>query len=128
NLEPWKKNTDHPKMVSAIEWALGVMTNPEVADQQRVFRIDNPDVKGLFALPMEADEAKHLDGKHFSWADLQPRWKEFEVEVMRASRKASKTHTPYEQSLVSLINATDSYQRLKLTFGPAVTGDLAAGL
>lgn len=128
NLEPWKANTDHPKMVSATEWALGVMTNPEVADQQRVFRIDNPDVKGLFALPLDPDAAKQFDGKHFSWADLQPRWKEFEVELMRASRKDSKTQTPYEQALNALYSGTEYYRLLKLTFGPAAKGDLAAGL
>ena len=47
---------------------------------------------------------------------------------MRAGRRDSKTLSPYEQTLTSLWEATDAYRRLKLTFGPAATGDLAAGL
>ena len=128
NLEPWKKISEHPKMVTAAEWALEVMTNPEAADKRPVFRIDNPDVKGLFALSMDADPAKLTDGKHYSWADFQPRWKEFQAEVQRASSKDSKLQTAYESALSGLWKATQSYRRLKLTFGPAATGDLATGL
>jgi hypothetical protein len=39
-----------------------------VADTYPVIRIDNPDLKGLLALPMDADSAKQSDGKHFSVA------------------------------------------------------------
>jgi ABC-type transport system involved in cytochrome c biogenesis permease subunit len=128
NFEPWKKVTDHPRIVSATEWAVEVMTNPEVADTRPVFRMDNPDLKGLLGLPMDPSEEKKTDGKHYSWNDLQPRWKEFEVEVMRAGAKNSKVQSAYEQAVVGLWNSTQYYRRLKLTFGPAAKGDLAAGL
>ncbi|HXC99606.1 MAG TPA: cytochrome C biogenesis protein, partial [Verrucomicrobiae bacterium] len=50
NLEPWKRWWQSPKIIPATEWLLGVMTKPEVADTWPVFRIDNPDLKGLLGL------------------------------------------------------------------------------
>src|SRR3954469_19936469 len=64
NLEPWKKWYEKPKIIPATEWILAVMMKPEEADKWAVFRIDNPDVKSLLALPADADQTKQLDGKH----------------------------------------------------------------
>ncbi len=128
NYEPWKDWWEKPKMVTATEWALEAMVSPEIADTRPVIRIDNPDLKGLFDLPAEADKAKQTDGKHFSWAQLQPKWNEFISEVRRASAKEGEKQTPYEQALVRLASGAQAYRKMKLTFGPAAEGDLAAGL
>jgi ABC-type transport system involved in cytochrome c biogenesis permease subunit len=128
NCEPWKSWWEKPKMVTATEWALEVMVQPEVGDARPVIRIDNPDVKGLFDLPQEPDKAKQTDGKHFSWAQLQPKWSEFTSEVRRASAKDGDRQTPYEQALIRLASGAQAYRKMKLTFGPAAGGDLAKGL
>ena len=128
NYEPWKSFLDKPRMASATEWALEAMVSPEVADTRPVIRIDNPDVKGLFDLPQEADPKKQTDGKHFSWAQLQPKWNEFISEVRRASAKEGDKQVPYEQALIRLASGAQAYRKMKLTFGPAAGGDLAAGL
>jgi hypothetical protein len=73
NLEPWKNWWEKPKLISATEWAMLVMMKPAEADAWPVFRVDNPDVKSLLALPMEADAAKHADGKHYSWSQIEPK-------------------------------------------------------
>ncbi|MEQ1852473.1 MAG: cytochrome c biogenesis protein CcsA [Chthoniobacteraceae bacterium] len=128
NYEPWKSFWEKPKIASATEWALEAMVKPEVADTRPVVRIDNPDLKGLFDLPMEADKAKQADGKHFSWSQLQPKWEDFIAETRRASRKEADKQTPYEQALLRLASGATAYRKMKLTFGPAASGDLAAGL
>jgi ABC-type transport system involved in cytochrome c biogenesis permease subunit len=128
NYEPWKSWWEKPKMVSAAEWALEAMVSPEIADMRPVIRIDNPDVKGLFDLPQDANPAKQTDGKHFSWAQLQPKWEEFIAEVRRASAMDAKQQGPYEQALVRLAGGAQAYRKMKLTFGPAAGGDLAKGL
>ncbi len=80
NLEPGKDWYAHPKIISAIEWLLGVMAKPEEADAWPVFRIDNPDVKSLLGLPRDPDSKQNLDGKHFSWAQIQPKLGELQRE------------------------------------------------
>jgi len=128
NFEPWKGGLEKPRMASAIEWALEAMVTPDVADTRPIIRIDNPDVKGLFDLPQQADKEKQTDGKHFSWNQLQPKWAEFISEVRRASAKDGDKQTPYEQALVHLAGGAQAYRKMKLTFGPAAAGDLTAGL
>ena len=127
NYEPWKSFWEKQRIVTATEWALEVMVQPEVGDTRPVIRIDNPDVKGLFDLPQDADASKQTDGKHFSWAQLQPKWSEFISEVRRASAKESDK-TPYEKALVRLASGAQAYRKMKLTFGPASDGDLTKGL
>src|ERR1700760_2847572 len=51
-VAPWESNSEQ---LSAIQWLLEVLTNPAVADTRPVFRIDNPDLKGLLGLPMDAN-------------------------------------------------------------------------
>ena len=128
NYEPWKGAFEKPKLVTATEWALEVMVQPEVGDTRPVIRIDNPDLKGLFDLPHDADAKKHTDGKHFSWSQLQPKWPEFISEVRRASAKDGDKRTPYEQALIHLASGAQAYRKMKLTFGPAAGGDLTKGL
>ena len=128
NYEPWKGGLEKPRLASATEWALEAMVSPAIADTRPVIRIDNPDLKGLFDLPQQADKAKQTDGKHFSWEQLQPKWPEFISEVRRASAKDGDKQTPYEQALVRLAGGAQAYRKMKLTFGPAESGDLAAGL
>jgi ABC-type transport system involved in cytochrome c biogenesis permease subunit len=128
NFEPWKSHFASPKVVTATEWAIEVMMNPAVADTRPVFRIDHPDVKGLFGVPMEASELAQRDGKHYSWVQLQPHWDEFVAEVRRASGVDSKSRSSYEQALIGLWKAAGEYRRLKVTLGPVINGDLAATL
>lgn len=127
NYEPWKSNWDKPRVAEATEWALEVMVKPETADLRPVIRIDNPDLRGFFALPGEPDPARLTDGKHFSWAQLMPRWNEFQVESRRVALKEVGKRTPYEDAVSRLAASARAYQKLKLTFGPAVTGDLKKG-
>jgi ABC-type transport system involved in cytochrome c biogenesis permease subunit len=128
NFEPWKNWWEKPKLISATEWVMLAMMKPEEADAWPVFRIDNPDVKSLLALPMEADDDKHLDGKHYSWKQIDPKLADLRREAERASKKEASTQNHYERALLHLWNSRMIYTRLRNALGPARTGDLEAGL
>lgn len=128
NVEPWKGATEKPQMLSAMEWALELMVKPEIGDTRPVFRIDNPDVKGLFGLPLEPDATKQTDGKHFSWAQLQPRWSKFKEEVANAQKVEDAKRNAYQRGLAQLWKAASSYRQVRMALGPATGGDLDAGM
>ncbi len=127
NLEPWKSN---PRMMSATEWLLNVMTKPDEADRWPEFRIDNPDLKSLLGLPAEPDVSRAMDGKHFSWAQIQPKLDELTKEAERAqkSKEAGQNPGPYDQAVLQLWNAQTLYNQLKSALGPASRGELLADI
>jgi ABC-type transport system involved in cytochrome c biogenesis permease subunit len=128
NLEPWKDWYEKPKIIPATEWLLTVMTKPEVADTWPEFRIDNPDVKGLLALPPDPNKANHLDGKSFSWVQIQPKLSDLERETARAGKIDASKRNPYDQALIKLWNNQEVYNRLKGALGPAATGNLDSAM
>jgi ABC-type transport system involved in cytochrome c biogenesis permease subunit len=124
NLEPWKEWYQKPKIISANEWIVGVMMKSEEADQWPVFRIDNPDVKSLLGLSADPDLAKKLDGKHYSWIQIQPKLADLRREAMRASNVEASKRRPYDQALLKLWNSQKIYNHLKVALGPASGGEL----
>jgi ABC-type transport system involved in cytochrome c biogenesis permease subunit len=132
NLEPWKGFWDNfsnrPKIISATDWAMELAFKPEVGDTRPVFRIDNPDVKSLFALTIEASKEKQTDAKHFSWNDLKPHLGAFKSEARRAFGVKTELRGAYEKSLVELWNAIGAYKQVKFAFGPCATGEFGQGL
>jgi cytochrome c-type biogenesis protein CcsB len=128
NLEPWKAWYENPKIIPATEWLLTVMTKPEVADTWPVFRIDNPDVKGLLGLAGEPDLANKQDGKHYTWLQIQPKLEDLRRETIRAQQIDDSRKSPYDQALVRLWSAQMLYNRLENTLGPSAQGQFAADL
>ena len=128
NLEPWKGTFDGPKVISATEWAMELAFKPEVGDTRPVFRIDNPDVKTLFNLPIEPNKEAQTDAKHFSWNELAPHMSAFKTESRRAFGVDSGVRNAYERSLTDLAAAIAAYKQVKYIFGPSSTGDLGQGL
>lgn len=128
NFEPWKNWWEKPKLISATDWAMLVMMKPAEADTWPVFRLDHPDVKSLLVLPADADPAKQTDGKHYSWAQIEPKLADLRREAARASEKETQQRNPYELALLKLWNARLVYTRLKNALGPAAAGDWEAAL
>ena len=102
------------------------MMKPELADTWPVFRIDNPDVKGLLGLPGEPNLEQKHDGKHFTWLEIQPKLAALEQEEERAVAVEASHRRPYDQALIKLWNGQALYNHLKNTLGPASRGDLDA--
>ncbi len=118
NLEPWKDNMARPKVLSATEWLLTMMMDPAKADTYPVIRIDNPDLKGLLSLPMDADASMQTDGKHFSWAQIRGKLAELQTEANRAGKLDQSHRTPFDQGVLRLWNAVGIYMRLQNALQP----------
>jgi ABC-type transport system involved in cytochrome c biogenesis permease subunit len=118
NLEPWKSNSANPKIISASEWLIAMMSNPEVADTWPVIRIDNPDLKGLLGLPVDAELDNQLDGKHFSWNQIKLKLEEVQRETQRAGQVEQSHRTPYDQALLKLWNGVGLYMRIQNSIQP----------
>jgi ABC-type transport system involved in cytochrome c biogenesis permease subunit len=127
NTEPWKGWSEHPKIIPAREWLANVMMNPTVADGWPVFRIDNPDVISLLKLP-EKDEAKHSDGKHYSWNQIAPAMDALEQEYTRAGKIEANNRTAYENAIVKMRGRLALYVTLKNTVEPSDAQDWPAEL
>ncbi len=127
NAEPWKGWTEKPRIVSATEWLANVMMNAAVADEWPTFRLDNPDLISLLKLP-EKDEAKHSDGKHYSWNQITPAIDAFERENERVQKIEAANRTAYENAVAKLHERLTLYAQLKNAVQPAGMPDWPAEL
>ena len=122
NLEPWKSWAEKPKIIPAIEWLATAMMKPDEADKWPVFRIDHPELIALLKLP-DKDQPKQ-DGKHFSWAQIQPSLPAMQEQTSRISeREVKKTSDPsqrtvFEKAVMKLHERLVLYMRLKNTVQP----------
>jgi ABC-type transport system involved in cytochrome c biogenesis permease subunit len=133
NTEPWKGWDDKPKMISATEWLATVMLNSVAADQWPVFRVDNPDLITLLKLP-ERDLAKHSDGQHYSWNQIQASFDALQRESTRIGDR-EKNHiteasqrTPFERAVMKVFQRCVLYTQLKNTVQPQNAQDWSAEL
>jgi len=118
NLEPWKSWNENPKIIPATEWLANVMMNPQVADEWPVFRVDNPDLIAFLKLP-EKNEARHYDGKHYSWSQIAPSLDALDKENERVeTNTVSSGRTAYEQAILKMHARLELYVQLKNTIQP----------
>jgi len=125
NTTPWESN---PQILSASEWLMEMLMKPETADTRPVFRIDNPDVKGLLGLPMEADKEKKTDGKHYSWNQIKPKLEELQGEAKRIGGIDEKKRTVFDRAVMHLWNGVGIYMRLQNMLEPQNARDWPAEL
>jgi cytochrome c-type biogenesis protein CcsB len=126
--DPAKKDSLFPQgtNMTATEWLLGVMMKPEVADHQKVFRVDNPEV--LASLKLSDRE------KYFCFQDLMPAYEEIGRQAGRieerenAHQSEPQNRTPFEKQIMKLYNALLLYQRLMITLRPPESGNFVAEL
>ena len=104
--------------MSAMEWLLELMTHPKAANERRVFRIDHPDLKSLFGLPMLDASDPADDGKHYSFNKLAPNLEKLREQSALAREKADASRDPYEQAVLKLGSAVTLYMRLQSTIQP----------
>jgi ABC-type transport system involved in cytochrome c biogenesis permease subunit len=117
DTEPWKGWNDNPKIISATEWLVNVMTNSTVADAWPVFRVDNSDLITLLKLP-EASSAQHQDGKHYSWDQIAPSFDLINKENARVQKIESAQRSAYEQAVSKVFDKLMLYEQLKNTLQP----------
>lgn len=119
NLEPWKGVFDKPRMISATEWLATLMMDPATADQWPVVRVDNQELISLLKLPGK-DLAQKQDGKHYSWAQIQPALPALDAETTRIGndKKNASERTAYEKAVLKMRERLGLYVQLKNTLQP----------
>ena len=122
---PWSSDS---KELTAAEWIMEVMMKPEIADTRPVFRIDNPDCKGLLGLPIEADKSNETDGKHFAWSQIKGKLEALQNEARRVEKVEPSNRTPYDQSVARLWSGVGIYMRLENALEPQNARDWPAEL
>ncbi|BDG10874.1 cytochrome c biogenesis protein [Anaeromyxobacter paludicola] len=112
------------RTVSADEWLLDVMFRPEVADQQPVFVINDPDVLGLMGM-------KQTSERYFSFRTIAPYLEEVQKQATAAHPIDAKLRTRFQSAVVNLFDRAYLYYRLKNTVqleGAPLAAELAAPL
>lgn len=104
--------------LSANEWLLEVMTRPDLADQKKVFRVQHPDLEGLFG-----GEKAGLE--YYSFNDLTNQFDQLQAQALKIEQfeadkgdDAEKDRTPFQKDLMHLYDSLILYGRLKYNLGP----------
>jgi ABC-type transport system involved in cytochrome c biogenesis permease subunit len=117
NLEPWKEWHQKQEIISATEWLVNVMMNPQVADAWPVFRVDNPDLITFLKLP-EKSKLQHQDGEHYSWNQIAPSFDLLNKENDRVQKIESAERNAYEHAVSKVFERLLLYEQLQNTLQP----------
>jgi ABC-type transport system involved in cytochrome c biogenesis permease subunit len=107
------------RTISADEWILDLMFRPTVADQQPVFRIDDPDVLGLIGV-------KQSSNAYYSFQALGPHLEEVQKQAQAAQSIEPQKRTRFQSAVVNLFDRVYLYYKLRNTMQLAGTPGLAA--
>jgi len=122
DTEPWMDWNENPKIISANQWLMTVMMNPDVADAWPVFRVDNPELITALKLP-ERNLALQQDGKHYSWNQIVPSFDLINKENERVQKIESSERSAYEHAVAKVFERLMLYEALKNTLQPQDTAD-----
>ena len=96
------------RTVGADEWMLDVLFRPEVADNQPVFVINDPDVLGLIGLRQTSE-------RYFSFKALQPYLADIEKQAQAAHAVDAKQRSRFQSAIANLFERVFLYHRLQNT-------------
>jgi ABC-type transport system involved in cytochrome c biogenesis permease subunit len=96
------------RTIGADEWILDVLFRPEVADQQPIFVINDPEVLGLLRIQQGPD-------RYYSWSTLEPFAGEIQRQALAAEPIESKERSRFQSAVVNLFERMYLYHRLKNT-------------
>src|SRR5665213_2068536 len=108
--------------LSATEWLLDTLTRPETADTRKIFRVQHPDLEGMFG-------AGTAELATYSYNDLTNSLNQLgeQVEKLRESEgnkeDAEKLRNPFQKDMMHLYNSIVIYQRLKNSLKPEGSSD-----
>jgi ABC-type transport system involved in cytochrome c biogenesis permease subunit len=98
-----------------VEWLLGVLYRPALADSCQTFAIVHPEVLALFGLA-PADGA---GGKRFSFTQLARGLRELDRQAKLADDVENAARSTFQRAVVQLRDNIVLYQRLQQTLMPA---------
>jgi ABC-type transport system involved in cytochrome c biogenesis permease subunit len=103
---------ENEEKVPAIEWFARVLFAPDQADQLKTFLIDHDQVLGLIGKKLASD------GKHFSYAELEPHLAEIESSAREAGQLEREKQDSFQQNVIELYRGLLLYRKLKNTLAP----------
>jgi ABC-type transport system involved in cytochrome c biogenesis permease subunit len=113
--------------LSATEWLVETMMRPKVADNLKFFRVQHPDLAGLFG-------AQNAGLEYYSFNEMTNQiehLQEQEQALMKSEQgkeDAAKSRTPFQRDLMHLANSLVLYDRLKNSLEPEGTRDFSEEL
>ncbi|MBK9796378.1 MAG: cytochrome c biogenesis protein CcsA [Holophagaceae bacterium] len=107
------------RMVGPDEWMLDVLFRPQVADQQPIFVIDDPEVISLIG----AKQTKNRN--YFSFADLSTHLEEVQKQATSAQPIPAPKRTRFQSAIVNLFDRVYLYYKLRNTLQLAGSPGLA---
>jgi ABC-type transport system involved in cytochrome c biogenesis permease subunit len=109
------------RSVGSGEWVLDVLFRPQVADQQPVFVINDPDVLGMMGIRQTAE-------RYFSFRQIAPFISEIQREAQAAHAIDAKQRTRFQSAVANLFERLYLYHRLKNTIqleqGPGLVAEI----
>jgi len=106
------------------EWLLDVLFRPDVADQYRIFRVDNPDVLSLFGIA-GGDSAEQV---RFSFSQLSGGIPELDRQAQLASQVDAQARSAFQRAVIELRSHLEYYNRLKYSLQAPDSLDLPAAI
>ena len=103
------------RTVAADEWMLDVLFRPEIAEEQPVFVINDPEVLGLIGLQQSAV-------RYFNFKALGPYLAEIERQNTSAQAIDAKQRTRFQGAIVNLFERLYLYDRLQNTLRAGEAG------
>ncbi|MBT6121662.1 cytochrome c biogenesis protein CcsA [bacterium] len=99
------------KKMSASEWLLDVVSNPDIADSYSVFKIQDGTVKDAF----------HLDEKerYFSFNELKPHYTVLEKHSISIEKLDKSQQSLFQQHILTLYDQLNLYMRLQSSLYPS---------
>ena len=111
------------RTIRADEWLLDVMFQPEVADTQPVFFINDPEVLSLIG-------ARQTSNRYFSFGTLAPYLEQIELQAQSARVVDAKQRSRFQSAVVNLYDRVFLYYRLQNTIqlkgGPPLSNEIAS--
>jgi ABC-type transport system involved in cytochrome c biogenesis permease subunit len=96
--------------MSASAWLMETMMNPDAADKQDVFRIDNFELLNMLQLPERQ--------KYYPFNQIQSHLDDISRQAQRINNIEDANRTAFQRQLLKLANALEIYQRLKVSLCP----------
>lgn len=110
------------RTVGADEWLLNALFRPEIADNQPIFVINDPDVLSLIGLRQTSD-------RYFSFKAMQPYLPEIEKQAAAAHAIDAKQRSRFQSAVANLFERLFLYHKLQNTLqlrdGKPLTAELA---
>ena len=127
--------TEEGRTLASTEWLLEVLGKPHLADQRRIFPVQDPNLRR----ELDSTPGPSSRPTYYSFKQVAPKLEEIRTRAERISELRPTDRSATERELMTLLDALVAYQRLKNSLQPntflqlqsggkPLNYDLAAGL